>query len=165
MQRIVIVPMLLAAVIVSGQNSSNDDVDRSLDHIGRRRNTLQDDISESIGWDQTNTSDRESDDVVDVTPSTWTWQPEVIAAGCNYWSTSATDADSANFFYSSSADNNDDSSSSDSPSFVPGLDGDVVGTSDVIVVTHYGRVRGRRVDGIAEAGQYRVIYKFIFLIQ
>jgi len=143
--RFALVVLLLFVVVLSvrGRNSSSNDVDRLVDQVPRRRNAQPDDIVDSFESDQSNTSDQDSEDVVEATPSMWTWEPEFNDAGCNYWSSSAPEADTtADYFWSGT------------PNYVAGLDGDIIGTSDVIVMTQYGRVRGRRVDGVAEAGQY-----------
>ncbi len=53
----------------------------------------------------------------------------------------------------------DDSEQEDSSlhHILPGIVDDIGGTDDVIVTTVYGRIRGRRVTGNAEAGKYHAL--------
>lgn len=97
---------------------------------------------------------RDSKVVIDMTSSPWTSSPGAFGdCSADYSMQRPTDEDTDDYNYSSSSGGEESSSSTDWPKYVPGIDGDLVGTNDVIVTTHYGRVRGKRIDGIVEAGE------------
>lgn len=85
---------------------------------------------------------RESDN--DMTSASLSWSLSAIGCGAD-WSQTSGPAAADTDYYSSSDD--------PAPRVLAGIDHDVFGTDDVIVTTYYGRVRGRRVPGVRDAGK------------